>query len=97
MLASFVASWKKVAGVPHNVRCVSSRNFIHISDHVREMIKVDPEGWSAFGAVVVSDVESRNGGYVISFDPPFRSIVVVVSTKDLQALRLWSLGSVVSD
>jgi hypothetical protein len=29
------------------------------------------------------DVESRNGGYVISFDPPFRSIVVVVSTKDL--------------
>lgn len=71
---------KKIDGVPFKIRCVSARNFPLICDHVREMIKEDPDGWDDFGAVVVSDLGSKDAGYVIRFDPPFRSVVITVST-----------------
>ncbi len=71
---------KKVEGVPFKVRCVSARNFPLVSEHVREMIQEDPDGWSDFGAVVVCDLESKEAGYVVRFDPPFRSVVIAVST-----------------
>jgi hypothetical protein len=72
---------KKIEGVPFNVRCVSARNFALVSEHVREMIKEDPDGWSELGAVIVSDLGSHDAGYVIRFDPPFRSVVITVSTS----------------